>query len=209
MGLEERKDEILHIINEKGPQGVNALATALGVPLSTMQKYLHNQKYFRINDKRRWDLPENVQADIGAQALALMVTGIETSILLLQTQLDEARIAADNLLVPTSSLKKALTAFKVPARPSVAKEDTRVIPERLNLILDTLENLPKIIKKRKEFVSEEVYNLLMSTDWLNLMLDNGKKVVDSVINPELQDVLLGEKSEFSEDVLSILLEYQD
>ncbi|HEY0769776.1 MAG TPA: hypothetical protein VGD31_05535, partial [Sphingobacteriaceae bacterium] len=53
-------DRVLELIKEKGPLGVNELAKALSVPVTTLQRQLHNQSFFKLNNNKKWDLATNV-----------------------------------------------------------------------------------------------------------------------------------------------------
>jgi hypothetical protein len=207
MGTDEKKELILAVLRDKGAMGVSTLAKEVGLPVSTIHRYLHDQNYFKLNERRRWDLPERVQTETNGNTLTLMVSGLENAILFLKAQLEEVRNSVDGLLVPTNTLKKGITNFSIEPALPVAIPSKRAIPERIETLLETLDNLPKIIRSRKDFVKPETYEMLRKVEWLDLMLDYGKKALDDIINPELQDVLLGNQEEFSEDVLGILKEY--
>jgi hypothetical protein len=201
---ETRQDLIMAIIEENGPQGVNALSKALDIPLSTMQKYLHNQKYFKLNDQRKWDLPQNVQTEVKADTLALQVNVLETSILLIKSQLAEITHSVETSLEPMNALKRNISNY----RPSVANTSQSELPPRVKKLLEILDTLPKLIKSNKSNLSDETYQLLIKTRWVDLIIDNGSRYLNSVIEPALHDVLLGEKDELSEDALITIKEYQ-
>lgn len=196
---------IYALISERGALGVNTIAKETGFPLSTVQKYLSaQQNYFRKTPDRKWDLPEKVNADITDSALVLTVSLIESTILLMQTQLAEVQSTLGNALTPLSTLKKGIENKPAPVAdvPQLPKN------EKLRKILEETDKLPEVIKSKKENLSEEMYKMLLNTNFLELILDMGDNYVGEVVTPELFDLLLGTKDELSDDVLNNLKDYQ-
>lgn len=200
---EERKDQILRVLSEKGALGVNALAREIGVPLSTLQKYLHNQNYFRMNDSKKWDLPERVTTDLKTNTMTLMLNSLETAILLVQSQIDETRQSIANALVPVESLKRGFKNIQLP----VAESGNVGLHPKWSEALDMLVKFPDIIKTRKDNLSEENYDLLRNVDWYHLYLDMGANYFINVLSGDIYNLLLGETDNLSEDTLTTIKEY--
>jgi hypothetical protein len=201
---EERKDQIIAVLSEKGALGVNALARELSIPLSTLQKYLHSQNYFRMNESKKWDLPERVTTDLKANTMTLMLNSLETAILLIQSQIEESRQAVANALVPVESLKRGFKSIQHP----VAESGTVGLPPKWSEALDMLAKFPEIIKSRKDKLSEENYNILRNVDWHYLYLDMGANYFINALSGEIYNLILGETDNLSEDALTTIKEYQ-
>lgn len=58
----EYHDAIKELLTNYGPMGVNAIANKLGIPVSSIQYYLKTQQsYFVQNNKRKWQLPDELE----------------------------------------------------------------------------------------------------------------------------------------------------
>ncbi len=201
------RDVILELINKHGALGVNAIQRETDIPLSTLHKYLHNQNYFRQNTAKKWDLPENVQSEIKADTVSLYVNQLETSIQILRTQLDDIVHSATNLLVPAESIKKAIAHIQHPVANSSDVGNKR-LPTKWRDIIEKIEELPKVIKSKKNTTTTEYYDLLRNVDWYELIIEMGLSYFRDVLSTEIYDVLLGQSSELSDDALENLKEYQ-
>ncbi len=202
---EERHSAVLALITEKGPLGVTAISKTLNIPLNTMQKWLHNQSYFRMNENRKWDLPENVHSANKTNNLTLLVNAVKTQLLLVKAEKENLDIAVQMAQDAVNNLER--TASTLNTQP-VANQTSVTYPERLTKFPAMLDNLMKVIKARKGFMSEEVYNLLINLRWVDLILDNGTIYLDSVFEPALHEVLLAERETFDTDLLETVMEYQ-
>lgn len=204
--IKKYHDPIFNAITQAGEAlGVNTIAKETDLPLSTIQKYLSSQQhYFRKTTDRKWDLPEKVNADITSDSLVLAVNVLENSILLFQSQLAEVQNSVSNLLVPTNTLKTGIQNKVYP----VANSSPKVESELLRIILEKVDKLPGIIKKKKDNFSDEYFKLLSNTNWLDLMLDMGNNYAKEVIEPALYDLVLGNTLELDEGVLTTIKEYQ-
>lgn len=202
-------DQILTLISEKGPTGVNQLAKALEIPVSTMQRYLHKQTFFRMNEDKKWDLPEKVIGDVKSTSLTLVTDVIETSIMLLKSQIAELEHSVDNVLSPLNTLKRGIKGF-APAAGAVAGSSSKSdITNKHILDLDNdAQNLIKATKKYVQVCPQEYQELLINTDWYHLVTDLGYKYVKEYISPELGDLFLEQRDNLSEDTLEVIKEYQ-
>jgi hypothetical protein len=199
------KDDILKLITDNGPMGVNALSKATSIPLSTLQKYLHKQTYFKINEDKKWDLPERVATDIRTNTLELMVNMVETSILLLKSQMEELQHNVDNTLTPIATLKRGLSA-QAPVASNQTGQST--IDPRLSEIMDMKATLISIFKKQKANIPDEYESLLFNFDYVGLVLKEGKQYTQSFLEDGLYNLLSGSTDELSEDTVEILKENQ-
>lgn len=203
--IEKYHKPILALISKEGALGVNSIAKATDIPLSTVQRYLNlQQNYFRKNDERKWDLPERVNADITDTSLSLAVNVVENSILLIKTQLADVLNSVENALSPLNTVKRGIQ--NKPA--SVADTTPKVENELLESTLEQIDRLPSILKSKKENIPDELLKVLLNTKWLDLLLDYGRNYFKEVIEPDLYDLALGTSTELSEDTLSTIKGYQ-
>jgi hypothetical protein len=200
---EKYYDDILRIITERGPTGVNVLAKELNVPLSSMQRYLEKQSYFKKTEDRKWDLPNNVEADIKTNTVALMVGSVENALMLLDSQLAEIQLNVQNALMPVNTLKRAVNTIVAP----VADKPTNLHPSVQKLLkFETL--MRKALKDNKDNIPEEYIDVLNNVDYVEMAAEMG---LDYVLGPQFQDITelitrTGDK--LSEDTLEILEKYQ-
>lgn len=200
--IQKYHDPILTVINEKGASGVNVIAQLTGIPLSTVQKYLTTQqKYFRKTQDRKWDLPEKVTTDISNNSHTLVVTGIENSFLLFKSELDALINLVDNSLIQIEQLKRV-----VQNKPTPVAENT--INPRLKNLQEKMDNLPRIIKSKKENIPKELLEILLNTNWTDFTLDMGANYLNDVVEPALYSLIIGESDYLDEDLLNQIKEYQ-
>lgn len=197
---------IFALISEKGPMGVNALARELNTPVSNMQRYLHKQKYFRMNDNKKWDLPNNVMGDIKNTSLVLAADVLESSVMLLRTQLEEMSQYIENVINPLNTIKRGVKAFG-PAAGAVA-DKSDISNEYMLYVDNEIQTLMKATKKYVGVCPEEYQEMLMNVDWYHLVMDLGFKYVKEYISPELGDLFLEKTDKLSEDTIDVLKEYQ-
>lgn len=197
--IDKYKDEILVLIQEKGPLGVNAIQRELNYPLSTLQKYLHRQSYFRINDDKKWDLPENVMGEVKTTSLTLVANVIENSILLLKSQLEELQLSVDNALSPINTLKRGISAQS----PSVAAPSVKNHP-LVDKIQSFVASLHESINNQKSNIPEEYRNLLLNVDLMRIMFKKGSDYFDSSFMPVFSGILLKETDVIPDEMLELI-----
>lgn len=196
------RDLIIPLLQENGPLGVNALSKALNAPLSSLQQYLHRQSYFKINEDRKWDLPENVESVVKNTSLQLMTSVVDTNIKLLKSQLEETLLTLSNVTTPLDTLKRGIgnittpVANKVNIHPVLVKLDTN--------IKNTYIVFAKYISK----VPEEYKELLKNVDLYKLSTEMGTRVVNGEFNADITSLFLERSTELSEDTIELLKEYQ-
>jgi hypothetical protein len=201
---EERKDQITKVLSSKGALGVNALARETGINVSTLQKYLISQSYFRQNERKQWDLPERVTSDIRHNQLEMLATVAEGSIGLIRANVEELLINIDNALSPLKTLKRDIARIQLPVAQSVNVQIHPLFQD----ILDKLEQMPAILKSGKDKVNPEMYDILVNTDWHKLVLEMGSLYFSNTISGEIYNLILGETDILSEDALTTVKEYQ-
>lgn len=204
--IDKYKDDILILIKQHGPLGVNSLSKSLNIPLSTLQKYMHRQSYFKINEDRKWDLPENVISDIKSNTLSLMTNVVENNLLLLKAQMEEMALLLDNSLVPISTLKRGIDNITTPVADSSDK--TTKIDQRLLDIDDVSHKIYTVIKRQKDNIPDIYKNLLNNFDYVGMVLSLGEKLATDMIADEIYTLLTGKNTTLSEEMVETLKEYQ-
>jgi hypothetical protein len=206
--IDKYKDDILALITKNGPMGVNALQRELNVPLSTLQKYMHRQRYFRINEDKKWDTPENVTSDIQSNTLDLMVNSVENTIMLLSAQLEEIQQTTKNALIPISTLKRGVKNLS----PTVANRPQSANNGEVDPFLLELDKVLKdgyvLYKKYVKVCPEEYQNLISNVDLVRLTVELGSTFVTNEISPELSALFLEKSTTLSEDTIEYLKMYQ-
>jgi hypothetical protein len=204
---EERKDQIIKLLTTNGAMGVNALAKALNAPTSTIQKYLHNQSYFKINDSKKWDLPEKVFGEVKNNQLELLSNVAYNSIALIRTNVEELLLNIDNALSPLQTLQRDIKRFQ----PPVAKSSDvgfNSLPRKWQDIVENLHQFPTVIKSKKNTTNPEMYKLLTNVNWYDLVLEVGLSYFRDTLSTDIYDVLLGQNDQLSEESIETLKEYQ-
>ncbi len=203
MSNDKYYDQVLAYVTENGETGVNVLAKALDIPLSTMQRYLERQTYFRKTINRKWDLPNNVDADIKSNTMTLMVEAVENALKLVSSQLAEIQSSTQNALMPVNTLKRAV----INTMPSVADKSSEVDPQLLKLDKNTKDTYV-VFKKYVDKVPEEYQELIKGLDLYKLTIEMGTKFINSDFNAELSSLFLEKSDILSEDTIELLKEYQ-
>lgn len=200
-------DLLLAYITENGETGVNVLARHCDIPLSTMQRYLERQTYFRKTISRKWDIPSKVETDIKSNSMTLMVDSVENALLLLNSQMDEIQQSIQNSLLPLNSLKRAVINLNTPVANASREISANIHPRLLEMDKKSKEN-DVVFKKYKDKIPEEYKDLIMNTDLLLMSIELGTKFVKGTVIPEISALLLEETDKLSDDVMDVLSEYQ-
>ena len=203
MSNDKYYDALLPYINEHGETGVNVLAKQLDVPLSTLQRYLERQTYFRKTINRKWDIPNNVDADIKSNTMTLMVNSVENALMLLDSQLSEIQSNVQNALMPVGTLKRAVIGLSAP----VADKSDEMHPFIVEMDKGIKESY-MVFKKYMSKIPEEYQELIKNVDLYRLSVDMGTKFMESDFNVDISSLLLEKTTELSEDTVEILKEYQ-
>lgn len=201
---EKYKDLILPLIKQNGPMGVNALSKAVDIPVSTLQKYLHRQSYFKLTDDKKWDLPENVAADIKSNTLELMTNVVENNIQLLRSQLEEMQLTLENTLTPIGTLKRGINNITTP----VADKSNSTIDPRLSRIMLMSTEIKRVFNKQKANIPEEYDKLLFNFDYIGLVLKDGEFYTNTFLEGEIYELLAGKEQTLSDETVEILKENQ-
>lgn len=195
------REKIAAIIGEKGPMGVNALAMELGVAPSSLQRYLTTQDYFRRTANRQWDLPDNVTIDTKANTLVLMADSALAGTRLLQANITEFGEQLEIIIKSLDILKKNIFTYQKNINPPVA--DSRFADfESAN------EKLRDAIKRNRDNIPEEYYDLIYNYDHVGYIIEVGKKSAVDFLESQLAPLILGDHTELSDETVTILKENQ-
>jgi hypothetical protein len=196
-------DEILAYLTEHGETGVNVLAKEFDVPLSTMQKYLTDQTYFKKTEKRKWDLPENVNADIKSDTMSLMVSSVENALLVIKSQLSDLQQSIDTSLIPVSTLKRGIDNLIAP----VAGKSDNIHPKIVELDKN-VKLMQAVFKKYVGVCPQEYQELIKNIDLYGLIMEMGTKFLNSGFNEDITSLFLEQTTELSSESIELLKEYQ-
>lgn len=200
--IDKYKDEVEKLIQTNGAMGVNALSKALDIPLSTIQKYMHRQSYFRMNVQRKWDMPTNVTTKEINEAINNFDNVIES-------QLSGITSLSEMLITQIKSTITILSAQKPVLTPVAALPDKSVnIDPRLINVNEEVQKLKDVFKKQKSNIPDEYVDLLNNYDHVGLYLKEGKDYVTNMLQDELFELLTGQTQTLSEEAIQTLKDNQ-
>jgi hypothetical protein len=191
--------EIRALIEKEGALGVNALSKAINVPLSTVQKYMHRQSYFKMNSQRKWDMPDK----IATETIQSTVNNFETVI---ESQVTGITSLSDMLVAQIKSTITLLSAQKG-LSPSVAVTSSDIHPEILELDKKARE-MQMIFNKYVGKCPEEYRDLIKNLDIFRLIKEKGTIFLNEGFNVEITSLFLEKSVDLSNEVLKVLEEYQ-
>lgn len=201
--------DVHDVLSKEGELGVSVIAKRLDIAPSTLQKYLERQTYFKKTVRAKWDLPERVNTEAAAKAdetkLAILAQSLETQVLLINTQLETVFSAMQTLATQTSLIKPHLEGFRGNS-PSVAKENNGEVNKEWAEFYNQLSQLPGIIRKKKESITADQFELLLNVRWHDMALEIGSKALGP-ISDHVADLLLGQETELRDDVVDLLVNY--
>ncbi len=188
------------LLQTNGEMGVNQIAKSLSVPLSTMQKYLDkDQTYFKKNRSRKWVLPEDAaKSDISevnvnyTQVIENQIKGIESLVTTLMAQL--------------KSTVSLIEANKVTIT-SVADISTKIHP-RLQGLDKKATEVSELLRKNLSKVPENYRDLIKNLDLHLLIVEKGTHYMNNEITSEIASLILGQTDILSEQLVTVLKEYQ-
>lgn len=200
---------VLEILTKEGELGVSVIAKKIGVPTSSLHKYLERQDYFKKTARAKWDIPERVTEEFNQKAdatrLSLLAQAFETQTLLVATQLDNLQSAVQALVSQSSGIRPLLEGY----RPPVADPDPKVkIDSRLYQVMEAQEKVSNLIKKQKANIPEEYREILNNFDMVRLVLREGTVYTEELIQGEIYSLLVGKTTELSEEVIGVLKDNQ-
>lgn len=206
MSNDKYYDDIHTFITTHGESGVNAISKGIDVPLSTVQKYLERQSYFKKTEQRKWDLPEKVNSDIQVNTLPLMVSSVENALLLVKAQLTDMQHLIDNSVLTTHTLKRGVDRRFTPV---AALPDKSVdMDKRLLKLQDGSIKLKEVFKKQKSNIPEEYLDMIMNYDHVGLIIKEGIEYANNILEDEVYSMLMGNARELSEETVQILKDNQ-
>jgi hypothetical protein len=194
---------ILPLIKEKGELGVNEIARGIGVPVSTVQKYLERQMYFKKTQSRKWDIPENVNADIKSNTLTLMVESVENTLRVLEAQLGDIQQTVGTVSIPLNTLRRGIETLSQP----VAGKSVDIHPRLIDLDKKAKEAL-SVIGKFVPKVPEEYRDLLKHLDLHSLMIEMGTIYTNDILNVAISSLFLEKEDTLPNDIIDVLKNYQ-
>lgn len=205
--MDKYYEKVKELLLAKGEMGVNAIAIELRVPVSTMQKYLERQDYFKKTDRRKWDLPEratnNAVKQQSSNHLDTVALTIANQSQMVRAQLEAALMSLSIIETQSSIVTNAATM----ARLSVAG-NSKQIDYRLSKFAENVSTMKTAIKQNANKVSDKYKELLTRLDLLELSLRMGSIFVNETLVPELSALLLNEIEELKEETVSLLEKYQ-
>lgn len=193
--------QIKDLLTKNGAMGVNQLQKEIGIPLSTLQKYLDKQQnYFKKNHARKWVLPEvAVESEMSAMA--------ENYVSIVESQLASISVLIETVMSQFKSTLTIMDANKPQTHP-VAGKSANIHPRLLNLDENTTL-MVAAVKQHKKNIPEEYVDLLLNVNWLDLAIDMGAIYYKEVLGSELTDVLTGSRDTISDEILITLEKYQN
>jgi hypothetical protein len=192
-------EDIKVLIQQNGAMGVNAISKAIDKPLSTVQKYMHRQSYFKMNDQRKWDLPESV----ATKEIQSTISNFDQVI---ESQLSGITSLSDMLITQIKSTITILSAQK-PIIATVADKSPN-IDKRLIEFQNNANKLKEITKKQKANIPDEYYDLIFNYDHIGLVMKEGSKYALEFLEGDIYSMLAGNARELSEETVEILRENQ-
>jgi hypothetical protein len=160
---------------------------------------MHRQSYFKMNDQRKWDLPESVTT----KEIQSTINNFDQVI---ESQLSGITSLSDMLITQIKSTITILSAQK-PIIAAVADKSPN-IDKRLIDFQSNTNKLKEIIKKQKANVPDEYYDLLINYDHIGLVMKEGSKYALDFLEGDIYSMLAGDARELSEETVEILRENQ-
>jgi hypothetical protein len=194
---------ILPLIKEKGELGVNEIARHIGTPVSTVQKYLERQTYFKKTQSRKWDIPENVNADIKSNTLSLMVESVENTLRVLEAQLGDIQQTVGTVSIPLNTLKRGIDTISQP----VAGKSIDIHPRLIEVDKKAKEAL-SLFAKYIPRVAEEYQQLLKGLDYHRFAVEMGTLYINNTFNLAISSLFLDKDDKLPDDIIDVLKNYQ-
>lgn len=196
---------ILQFLEKNGESGVNAISAGIAVPLSTVQKYLEKQTYFKKTQRRKWDLPEKVVSNAvvnqSASSFANVANVISTQANMIRTQLDTALMCMGILESNVAIINHVAEAAIAPVAVS------KPIHPSIQALNDNVETITQGIKKYINDVNENYRDLVRNADIYRIYVAKGGEYMHSQFNDELVLVLTKSDYEMSEEMQALMKEY--
>jgi hypothetical protein len=191
--------EVLTLITQKGPLGVSEIAKALNVPATTLQKQLHSQDYFKLNNRKKWDLPENVAANNTNEA-------IKDFDKVIAGQLESTNALFGMLTSNINSIMTLLSAQK-PIFAPVADNSTQLHP-KVKELDKKIKETEVVFKKYVDKAPEMYQKLLRNLDLYALAIEKGTEYFNGTFTMEISSIFLEQTDQLSDEVFSLLEMYQ-
>lgn len=182
------RDRISNLLAQKGALGVNAIATSLNYPVSTLQRWLTAQSYFKRTADRKWALPETVEDEINSKALSILLDTAMLGLKLQATIIEDLALKVNTSLQTLETLRSNVELMKS-VNPPVASP----LDARFQMIIDGENKFKGAIKANKANISDpEFLKLLLNFDLVGYTLQYGSDSTDLFFEQNLAPVILGE-----------------
>jgi hypothetical protein len=201
------KETIASTLVQKGPLGVTQLATELDLPVSTLHRYLTNQKYFKQTENRKWDIPENFEVATELNTLTKMANNVHASVDLLLAQHEDLTLRITGALDALKILMKGIETFDE-KRATKSNKEHPVADSRLVDMDKGSKSLREAVKQNKSNIPSEYYELLYNYDFISHVLTTGRDIAKDFLEKELAPIILDGDLELSEETVETLKEYQ-
>lgn len=200
------KEEVEGLIKTNGAMGVNALSKAMDIPLSTIQKYMHRQSYFRMNVQRKWDLPVNVATPETKGPISNFDTVIDSQLTGI-TSLYEMLLTQIKMTITILGAQKP--AFAPVASSSDDKSDIMSqMDSRMITMSQGAHKLRGMFKAQKSTIPEQYYDLLMNYDHIGLIIKEGGEYATKFLEDDVYPIASGSVDELDEETVQILKDNQ-
>jgi hypothetical protein len=199
------RNSIAAILVEKGAMGVTALATELDVPVSSLQRYLVGQKYFKQTDGRKWDTPERFQANTELNTLSKMANNAKAGLELTIAQHEDMLLRLTNTLDSINILMKGIEGFE---EPKAKSSSLPVADSRLADLDKGSKTLREAIKQNRKNIPAEYYELVLNYDSVDHLLTVGRDAARNFLDTELAPIILDGATELPEETIATLKEHQ-
>lgn len=202
-------DPILSYLQANGRQGVNNIAKGVQLPVSSVDKFLKRQTYFKKTTDAKWDLPENVAEERSNQLetsrMGMLVQTLTAQSLIAEQSLDAFTSSINDLLTNIQTISPLLENFK----PPVAKSDKATEVHPLFVKMDNnVKEYHKLLNKHMKNIPEQYVDMVKNADIVRLILERGNTFVDERILSEIGMLMMQQSEMLSDDVVDTLMEYQ-
>lgn len=194
--------QIKGLIQKHGALGVNTLSKELDAPLSTIQRYMHKQSYFKMNSKRKWDLPDNIAASDTKESVNNFDTVIDSQLTGLTTLSDLLIAQVKSTITLLTTQRPAYTA--VAALPDKSSNIEPIFIEKDK----ALKEMYAVFKKFIPVVPEEYKDLLKNVDLARLLVEKGTIFFNGDFSVEISDLFMESSNDLSDDTVKLLEEYR-
>lgn len=209
-----RADEIsarlAALFTELGPLGVTEIAKHTGITTSTLQRFLHNQKYYKMGEGKKWDFPKPKSNRAKLDFIGTQAELVDTAIRVLLTHIEDLKGQVEYTFPAIEALRKELGRLEI-ADNSSANPAPIQIPGINKQMIELHENIrlmSEVFKKYAPTCPEEYQDIIANVDLYTLTLSLGKIYVNEEFNEALTDLFLKKTDVLSDAIVTVLSDYQ-